>query len=183
MSTRQDRLEVLFDQALMVSSEHKDSLRCAYELLDWETQCTVHTSTLQTIRDKDSVSKEPGVQINCRLGRRMRSDSQHSGLSPSTSATRQRCLDQAAAVIGRGFAHSERRPQLKHTYSSMTRPVSRSMAFSTRRVPWYFANRMMWSLYISSRLPRIASGRLLARPPVRTDWTLGLSLESRISKF
>ena len=37
MSTRQDRLEVLFDQALMVSSEPKDSLRCAYELLDWET--------------------------------------------------------------------------------------------------------------------------------------------------
>ena len=35
---------------------------------------------------------------------------------------------QAAAVIGRGFAHSERRPQLKHTYCSMISPVNRSMA-------------------------------------------------------
>src|SRR4030095_4203420 len=37
MSTKQDRLEVLFGQALMVSSEHNGSLRCAYEFLDWET--------------------------------------------------------------------------------------------------------------------------------------------------
>jgi hypothetical protein len=48
MSTRQDRLEVLCGQALMVSSEPKDSLRCANELLDWETQCMVHTSIPST---------------------------------------------------------------------------------------------------------------------------------------
>jgi hypothetical protein len=46
ISTRQDRLAVIFGQALMVSSEHKNSLRCANKLLDWETQCTVHSSTL-----------------------------------------------------------------------------------------------------------------------------------------
>lgn len=50
MSTRQDRLEVLFGQALMISSEHHDSLRCANELLNRETQNTVHTSILQTTR-------------------------------------------------------------------------------------------------------------------------------------
>ncbi len=35
ISTRQDRLAVIFGQALMVSSEHKNPLRCANELLDW----------------------------------------------------------------------------------------------------------------------------------------------------
>jgi hypothetical protein len=37
MGAKQDRLEVLFRQPLMVSGESNDSLRCAYELLDWET--------------------------------------------------------------------------------------------------------------------------------------------------
>src|SRR5687768_4849909 len=53
MSTRQDRLELLFGQALMVSREHHDSLRCAHKFLDWKTQCTVHTSILQTTIDQD----------------------------------------------------------------------------------------------------------------------------------
>ena len=57
-------------------------------------------------------------------------------------------LVQAAAVIGRGFAHSERRPQLKHTYCSMISPVNRSMAVSTRRVPWHFPHRVVCSLCI-----------------------------------
>jgi len=108
-------------------------------------------------------------------GRRMPSDSQYSGLSPSTSATRHRCLDQAAAVIGRGFAHSDRRPQLKHTFCSMISPVNRSMVVSTRRVPWHFPHRVVCSLCIPQGT-RIASCRLLARPPVPTDSTLGLSL-------
>jgi hypothetical protein len=88
MGARQDRLEVLFDQALMVSSEPKDSLSCAHELLDWETQCTVHTSILQTTKGKDSVSKEPVCTSIVVSGRRMPSGSQHSRLSLSTSATR-----------------------------------------------------------------------------------------------
>jgi hypothetical protein len=87
ISTRQDRLEVIFGQALMVSSEHKDSLRCANELLDWETQCTVHTSILQTTRGKGSVSKEPACRSIVVSGRRKPSDSQHSRLSPLMSAT------------------------------------------------------------------------------------------------
>src|SRR6478736_5790062 len=71
ISTRQDRLEVIFGHALMVSSEHKDSLRCAYKLLDWETQCTVHTSILEATRDQDSVSKEPVCRSIVVSGRRM----------------------------------------------------------------------------------------------------------------
>lgn len=47
MGTRQDRLEVLFRQPLMVSRESNDSLSCSYELLDWETcQCAIHTLIL-----------------------------------------------------------------------------------------------------------------------------------------
>src|SRR5678815_1150817 len=46
MGAKQDRLEILFRQPLMVSSESNDSLRCAYELLDWETQCAVHSSII-----------------------------------------------------------------------------------------------------------------------------------------
>jgi hypothetical protein len=88
ISTRQDRLEVVFGQLFMVSSEHKNSLRCANKLLDWETQCTVHISILEATRDQDSVSKEPVWRSIVVSGRRMPSDSQHSGLSPSTSATR-----------------------------------------------------------------------------------------------
>jgi hypothetical protein len=155
MGATQDRFEVLFRQPLMVSRESNDSLSCAHELLDWETQCTVHTSILQTTRGKDSVSKEPVCRSIVVSGRRMPSDSQHSRPSPSTLATRSfsygivvllgQSLDQAAVVIGRGFAHSERRPQLKHTYCSMTSPVSRSMAVSTRRVPWHFPHRVMCS--------------------------------------
>jgi hypothetical protein len=49
MGTRQDRLEILFWQSLMVSRESNDSLSCSYELLDWETcQCAIHTLILQT---------------------------------------------------------------------------------------------------------------------------------------
>jgi hypothetical protein len=88
ISTRQDRLEVVFGHPLMVRSEHKDSLRCANKLLDGETQCTVHTSILEATRDQDSVSKEPVCRSIVVSGRRLPSDSQHSGLSPSMSAMR-----------------------------------------------------------------------------------------------
>ena len=67
--TRQDRLKVIRGQAL-VSSEHTDSLRCANELLDWETQCTVHASTLQTTRDKDRRLEGTGVQPGVSIKRR-----------------------------------------------------------------------------------------------------------------
>ena len=73
-----------------------------------------------------------------------------------------RSLDQAAVVIGRGFAHSERRPQLKHTYCSMISPANRSMVVSTRRVPWHFPHRVVCSLCITPRLrasPRVAYWR------------------------
>jgi hypothetical protein len=118
--------------------------------------------------DKGIASKQPVCRSNVVSGLRMPSDSQQSRLSPSTSATRSFSfsygivvllgqdwgsasmwsLDQAAAVIGRGFAHSERRPQLKHTYCSMISPVNRSMAVSTRRVPWHFPHRVVYSLCI-----------------------------------
>jgi hypothetical protein len=88
ISTRQDRLEVIFGQLLMVSSEYNNSLRRANKLLDWETQCTVHISNLDATRDQDSVSKEPVCRSIVVSGKRMPSDSQHSGLSRSTSATR-----------------------------------------------------------------------------------------------
>jgi hypothetical protein len=68
---------------------------------------------------------------------------------PTTTAqTEAASLDQAALVIGRGFAHSDRRPQLKHTYCSITTPVSRSTAVSTRRVPWHFRHCMVCTLGI-----------------------------------
>jgi hypothetical protein len=70
ISTRQDRLKVIRGQALMVSSEHTDSLRYADELLDWETQCTVHASTLQTTRDKDRRLEGTGVQPGVSIKRR-----------------------------------------------------------------------------------------------------------------
>ena len=41
-----DRFTVVFRQAFMVGGEYTESLRCAYELLDWQAKWRIHTSRL-----------------------------------------------------------------------------------------------------------------------------------------
>src|SRR6478609_1943137 len=68
---------------------------------------------------------------------------------------------QAAAAIGRAFAHSEhhRCPQLTHTNCSTVSPVGTSIPVSTRSVPSHVLHRTN-SVSIDQRICRIGIGYL-----------------------
>ena len=42
----QDRFTVVFLQSFMVGNEFTESLRCAYEFLDWQAEWEIHISRL-----------------------------------------------------------------------------------------------------------------------------------------
>ena len=46
MGRKQGCLEVLLRQPFMISRERNDPLRCAEQLLDWQTQCAIHIHVL-----------------------------------------------------------------------------------------------------------------------------------------